>query len=766
MPTKIQGKKLSTQQKQSKQQSRGASSRKTTAQKRGYIDHPDDLALIEEILDAAIDEAQGNIEDLESFFEFAEEYTEEFECSDGEVYPLKFNYYEKDGEITGFNVAFASAPKVTTSGTKIMENQGYEKDEPERSKFTISSLIEKLELEDFSEKESRTRKATTKSTASPRAFSKIAAKGKNEFVDDEEDDLDEAPHATSKKTRNRAASIATVKYQIDSEPEEDDLDNLLSIKEEENTDEETPLTKGVLGKIAKSRKQQDNSQDLLDDTKERAVDEEESAPIPPPATATKAQLTKQQLPKEARGSRNNNGQISLAEQVSRVAASAATQGSSVDGINVVGGVGQFTTLATVVGIKTAETIWNALEKARETGREKRVQEIKNNIQHLCDRTDDLTNAVDSIQKANALNQTGELDSLAIEKSNQDKIEKPTSSNVYNDAPLAQSTATIGGKIDELGSKLDPEYKSKPLELDKEKSIDERLDQIQKYLDKLSARLDRLEAVVKELERKLDSQNPVEVKLEPLKVEKTPLAEGVGRNKPIAQSPEMMKKELDASDDIDEFVVNRKNEQQRPIVAEALVKYAMATGEDASAGLPIADGTLYVTREGSKVTVSLEASNGMEIFHGAKTNQEWTIPAETDMLNPSEKDQILKLPQSESEYDRLSTAQDLVEKFRQTFPKRFSGEKDPAFSWREEGIVKYEFEILDLPNGSKELVGTDPRQGDKQVFDAVLTEGERAEIRKCSIPIEEMEKAVYEEKNHARSLANSGSKEQKDDQIEM
>jgi len=186
MPTKIQGKKSSTQQKPSQ-----PSVRKTTAQKRDYIDHPDDLALIEEILDAAIEEAQGNVEDLESFFEFAEEYSEDFECSDGGIYPLKFNYYEKDSEITGFNVAFADDPKVTTSGTKIMENQGYDKDDPERSKFTISSLLERLEIEEEPEKESRVRKATPKSTVNPRAFSKTATKRQTEDTDEEEEDLDE-----------------------------------------------------------------------------------------------------------------------------------------------------------------------------------------------------------------------------------------------------------------------------------------------------------------------------------------------------------------------------------------------------------------------------------------------------------------------------------------------------------------------------------------------------------------------------------------------
>lgn len=654
MPTKIQGKKSSTQQKPSQ-----PSVRKTTTQKRDYIDHPDDLALIEEILDAAIEEAQGNVEDLESFFEFAEEYSEDFECSDGGIYPLKFNYYEKDSEITGFNVAFADDPKVTTSGTKIMENQGYDKDDPERSKFTISSLLERLEIEEEPEKESRVRKATPKSTVNPRAFSKTATKRQTEDTDEEEEDLDD----------------------------------LLSTEQEESTDEETPITKGALGKVAKSRKQQ--------------------------------------LSPNTGGNRNNNGQTNLTEQVSRIAAGAATQGSTVDGVNLAGGVGQFATLATVVGIKTAETIWNTIEEAREAGREKRVQEIENYIQNLCVRADDLTNSVDSIQKTNAAKPPSKLDSLAVKKSNQEKIEEQHSSDAAKDTPLAQATASIDGKINELASKLDPEYKSKPLELDKEKSIDERLDQIEKYLDKLSARLDRLEAVVGELDRKLDSQKRVE-----------------------------------ASDDIDEFVVNRKNEQQRPIVAEALVKYAMATGEDASTGLPVADGTLYVTRVDNKVTVSLEASNGIEIFQGSKTNEEWTIPALADKLNLSEKDQILKLPQSEEEYDRLSTAQDLVEKFQQTFPKRFSGEKDPTFPWKEEGIVKYEFEILDLPNGSQELIGCDPRQGDKQVFDAVLTEGERAEVRKCSIPLEDMEKALYEEKTRDRSGVNSGSKAQKDDQIEM
>ncbi len=55
------------------------------------------------------------------------------------------------------------------------------------------------------------------------------------------------------------------------------------------------------------------------------------------------------------------------------------------------------------------------------------------------------------------------------------------------------------------TELDPEYKSQPLQLDKNAPISEQLDQIEKYLNKLSQRLDRLEAIVSDLEEKLVSK---------------------------------------------------------------------------------------------------------------------------------------------------------------------------------------------------------------------------------------------------------------------
>ncbi|CBN56427.1 hypothetical protein [Kamptonema sp. PCC 6506] len=198
-----------------------------------------------------------------------------------------------------------------------------------------------------------------------------------------------------------------------------------------------------------------------------------------------------------------------------------------------------------------------------------------------------------------------------------------------------------------------------------------------------------------------------------------------------------------------MVAQTKVQQQRETVADCLVNYAFATGQSPQSGIAFdGGGSLNVTAENNEVKVVVKGSDNTEIFSGTKNGDRWKFEPDRDKLTPEEREAIFKLPQSEAEYNKLATAQALVEKFQDTFPKRFSGEKDPVFPWRESrhedgtpGAVKYEFEILDLPDGSKQLIGTDPRQGDAQVFDAVLVKGKPPDVRQCHITVEEMEAVV-------------------------
>ncbi|MFM6204093.1 MAG: hypothetical protein ACKPEZ_01685, partial [Planktothrix sp.] len=159
--------------------------------------------------------------------------------------------------------------------------------------------------------------------------------------------------------------------------------------------------------------------------------------------------------------------------------------------------------------------------------------------------------------------------------------------------------------------------------------------------------------------------------------------------------------------LSKIVTQKKVQQQREAVADCLVNYALATGQSPESGIPFDEGgTLYVTSDHHKIQVAVIGSDGQDIFSGTKEGERWKFgTADQDKLTPEERETIFKLPQTEAEYDKLATAQALVETFQSAFPKRFKGETEPVFSWREPresqntpGAIKYEFEILDLPDG--------------------------------------------------------------------
>ncbi|MGE5660526.1 MAG: hypothetical protein ACM37W_28390 [Actinomycetota bacterium] len=448
---------------------------------------------------------------------------------------------------------------------------------------------------------------------------------------------------------------------------------------------------------------------------------------------------------------------------------------------------QTASLMGLIGAKSIGEVIDYIERAREKEQAEKLEQILEQIDSLDaraervatrakhvdvmadieaieTRTEKLAGRTEQVLEQSAVTKPEDLETSAPQRDSDRKIEAKRTAGIqisHSEAKVAQ----IGEKIGELESKLNPDsQKSQPLELDKSSSISEQLDQIQDYLGKLSKRLDRLENLVEKQEQKMARQLSVESESSATpKVAKTP-----PEVQPTVPEPEKSHEEESEPEDLlSKMVAQTKVQQQREAVADCLVNYAFATGQSPQSGIAFdGGGSLYVTARGNEVQVTVKASDNTEIFSGTKDGDRWKFEPDRDQLTPEEREAIFKLPQSEKEYDRLATAQALVEKFQDTFPKRFSGEKDPVFPWREPrredgttGAVKYEFEILDLPDGSKQLIGTDPRQGDAQVFDAVLVKGKPPDVRQCHIAVEEMEAVVGSpEPQKTQSRASQASKD--------
>jgi hypothetical protein len=84
----------------------------------------------------------------------------------------------------------------------------------------------------------------------------------------------------------------------------------------------------------------------------------------------------------------------------------------------------------------------------------------------------------------------------------------------------------------------------------------------------------------------------------------------------------------------------------------------------------------------------------------------------------------------------------------------------VFAWTDQGKAKYEFEVVNLPNGTQLLQGFNPNHQDELVFDALLVPGQSPDILHCSIPAEEMEAVMGEsvpERSPTRPAAQSSNR---------
>lgn len=689
--------------------------------------HVKRLEHIQETLDAAIESIQeeGGIEDWEDFKNFVESFNkrpDRINESGNQKASISVDLVAegKGDEISGFVFYLTKDPSHRSSGVYLVKNlkQAGVETKENNNYYTPSHVMDLIGLEASKELED----------------DELSEDLDDDLTDLEDDEELPKPNKTANKLSKSKSAPSRPNIKQSSKQESDDIDELLS------DDEDTPITTGVLGKIAQNR----HTQKLINNTE-------------PKQSETKYPLldSLETFLKET----EHQGEI------------ATTRGSEINGITVSGLTVQSATLMGLIGAKTVSDLIDYIKQAREEKQANKLEGILEQIDSLNQRTDRVSVRVqqaDVIADMKAIDDRTErltertkqiLETPNTNLEIEERAKRNGSHHINADeiiiTPTQSNAVQIGERIDNLGQKLDPEYKqSSPLQIDKEANISEQLDQIKKYLGNLSKRLDRLETIVDELEQKI-TVNP--------SLEQTNSKTSV----PQITTPNSTPIEDEPEDLLTKIVTQTKVQQQREAVADCLVNYAFATGQSPQSGIPFDDGgILYVTAEKNKVNLAINDSDGNEIFSGTKEGDRWKFVQ--DKLTPEEREAIFKLPQSEAEYDKLATAQALVDKFQNTFPKRFSGEKDPVFPWREPrredgtpGAVKYEFEILDLPDGSKQLIGTDPRQSDAQVFDAILVKGKPPEIRECHISIEEMESLVgspEKEKQHRRHNSPEQSKE--------
>lgn len=705
--------------------------------------HVKKLEHIQETLDAAIETIQeeGDIEDWEDFKNFVESFNkrpDRINESGNQKASVSMDLVTegKGGEVSGFVFYLTKDPSQRTSGVYLVKNlkQADVETKDNNNYYTPSQIMDLIGLDASDELEE---------DSISEEFDEELDDELEDDLSDLEEDTDLPSHNTqtrksSQSKRQLGKSVASQKNasKTQKKEEEDNIEELLS------DDEDAPIANGVLGNIAKNRSSQNQK--------------------------ANGQI-KQQLPKNSEPKYPLLDTLeTVLKETERQGASVASMGSEINGLTVSGLTVQTASLMGLLGAKSIGELIDYIERAREKEQAEKLEKILEQIDSLNDRADrvatrakhaDVISGIEAIDTRTeklaerakqvleppAATEPEELETSKPQRSDRD-IEAKVTEGIKISNPETKA-AQIGEKIGDLESKLNPNsQKSRPLQLDKDTSISEQLDQIQDYLGNLSKRLDRLESIVDKLEHKMTVQMPVESEFNP----NSQVPETRQKVQPTVTAPNSIDKEESEPEDLlSKMVAQTKVQQQREAVADCLVNYAFATGQSPQSGIAFdGGGRLNVTAENNEVKVVVKGSDHTEIFSGTKNGERWKFEPDRDKLTPEEREAIFKLPQSEEEYNKLATAQALVEKFQDTFPKRFSGEKDPVFPWKESrredgttGAVKYEFEILDLPDGSKQLIGTDPRQGDAQVFDAVLVKGKPPDVRQCHIAVEEMEAVV-------------------------
>lgn len=536
--------------------------------------HVKRLEHIQETLDTALDAIQeeGGVEDWEDFKNFVESFNkrpERLNESGNQKASISVDLVTegKNDEVSGFVFYLTKDPSQRTSGVYLVKNlkQAGVDTKENNNFYTPSHVSDLIDLE---------------------ANDQLDDDDLSEDFDEDLTDLEEDEELSKPK---KATSKSASSHRNRQEPqnlEEDDIDELLS------DDNDIPLKTGALGQIAKNR----TSQKSIKTPETQQQTPEQSEEPYPLLESLEAFLKESQY----------QGSIINAKS------------SEIDGLTVTGLTLQATSLMGLLAVNSIQELIDGITQAKENNQAKKLEEILEQIQTLNERTEEISiraRQTDVIADLETLAERTESLSERTQKikpnksfqkqSIDSKVEKQQVTSEQKDPILIDDTeikaVDIGEKIDKLGNQIDPNYKrSPPLEINKNVSLNQQLDQIQDYLGKLSQRLDRLEEIVEELEQTIKPQVSTQSHRE---LNSTlPISNPLNSSVP---SPSESLIDDEPEDLLSKIVTQKKVQQQREAVADCLVNYAFATGQSPESGIPFDEGgTLYVTSDLYKTQVDI------------------------------------------------------------------------------------------------------------------------------------------------------------------
>lgn len=434
------------------------------------------------------------------------------------------------------------------------------------------------------------------------------------------------------------------------------------------------------------------------------------------------EATQKAAPKPRRTSKPPTRQGETIEASMLEAANRATQGltngggSTVDGLNVAGGTGQLATSTIAMAIALAKALDDPDQR-----RQAKLKQLADLAMQQAERLDDLS------ERAEA---------LALPPEAPEPLPDAASPSVTE--PFAEATQVLTDKTNRLSQTLDPASDTlAPLELNRQASVDEQIDQIEDYLKQLSKRLDRLEEAMARLEEQFAQlQSPAIQEAEPEVPEPEASVNQPLPNDDVLDAVALVEEQPQA-------LTPDEPDEQPWRYAASLWGYAQAlqpSGEDAE--MPLSDSkTLWVDTQGNSTRLLVADANLNDVWFEAERSDAEHWQVHYDELSEADRQAILNLPQTPARYAQLAAAQEIVEAFQQqvTF-----GDRPVSFAWADgDGNPKYEFEVTEpQADGFRLLTGYEVG-GSHQVLAATLTANKPPQIQQCDISHDEMESLLQD-----------------------
>lgn len=450
--------------------------------------------------------------------------------------------------------------------------------------------------------------------------------------------------------------------------------------------------------------------------------------------------------------------------VDNLGSSMAKHGSELNGISLAG-------VALQAGIAGAATLAGDDLNYRLNHIQKRIAETGKRVNALGEEVEELISVPAPIETEETVKpQPEQLGQEQPQEQNQ-AIVNTTTSETDLANPLANASNVLGKQINHIESKLNTQNQAEQpfeslgsLELDPRSDIEQKLVQIEDYLNKLNERLDRLETKLEELKEQLAHQGqfsrteteepaiaPIitaeaesEVSLnssaEETSTQTTDSQNGSNiRHSTLNQRPSL-------SQNNDQHLMTQTVEaveaQESP-VAEALMRYAWVTQETsqnkATDGIPLSDTkALYLNQNAEDAHVLIVDNNGVAAFDAIRIDdKQWKVKTEAG-LSEADRAGILNLPQTRETYESEATAQDFVELLKTEMPDLFDSNTPEnqrnAEVGGQDNQSDFRFEVTPM-KGDLYLIEGFNAKTEEPIFDAITERapGRIASIRQNDIP---------------------------------